>query len=165
MFLCALEQKTLGIPFRTITWKRKMPGILYSGTKIEANSRNSILNHSAEEKNARNSVPCNKNRSKLSEFHSEPIRGRENNSELHSVEQKQKQTHRFVRYLDFILKTNFFCVFPFHSVSSFGINSSADLGMSTFFRGITETVSSLFCGIFFERNSVSNPWGKSKMFL
>jgi hypothetical protein len=29
--------------------------------------------------------------------------------------------------------------------------------MSTFFRGITETVLSLFRGIFSERNSVSNP--------
>jgi hypothetical protein len=29
--------------------------------------------------------------------------------------------------------------------------------MSTFFREITETVPSLFCGIFSERNSVPNP--------
>jgi hypothetical protein len=34
----------------------------------------------------------NKNRSKLSEFRSEPLRRRENNSEFHSVEQKYKQT-------------------------------------------------------------------------
>jgi hypothetical protein len=31
------------------------------------------------------------------------------------------------------------------------------LGMSTFFRGITETIPSLFRGIFSERNSVPNP--------
>jgi hypothetical protein len=31
------------------------------------------------------------------------------------------------------------------------------LGMNTFFRGITETVPSLFRGIFSERNSVPNP--------
>ncbi len=31
------------------------------------------------------------------------------------------------------------------------------LGMSTFFRGITETITSLFRGIFSERNSVPNP--------
>jgi hypothetical protein len=29
---CSAEQKTIGIPFRTIPWKRKMLGIFYSGT-------------------------------------------------------------------------------------------------------------------------------------
>jgi hypothetical protein len=55
------------------------------------NSRNSVPKGSAEEKNVRNSVPWNKIRSKRSEFHSEPFRGRENNSEFRSVEQKYKQ--------------------------------------------------------------------------
>ncbi len=58
---CSAERKTLGIPFRTIPRKRKMLGILYCETKIEA---------------------------KLSEFPSEPFRGRENNSEFRSIEQK-----------------------------------------------------------------------------
>jgi len=49
-------------------------------------------NRSAEEKNAQNSVPWNKNRSKLWEFCPEPFRGGENNSEFHSVEQIYKQT-------------------------------------------------------------------------
>jgi len=66
-----------------------MLGILYSGSKVEANSRNSRPNHSAEEKNAqnsvpsrssleknaRNSVPWNRNRNKLSEFRSEEFDG------------------------------------------------------------------------------------------
>jgi hypothetical protein len=60
------EENQLGIPFR--------------GTKIEANSWNSLTHPSAEEKTIRNSVPWNKNRSKFSEFRSEPFRGRENNS-------------------------------------------------------------------------------------
>ncbi len=47
---CSVEQKTLGIPFRTIPQKRRILGILYNGTKMEANSRNSVLNHSAEQK-------------------------------------------------------------------------------------------------------------------
>ncbi len=47
---------------------------LFRGTE---NSRNSIPNFSAEEKNARNSVPWNENRKKLSEFRSQPFRGRE----------------------------------------------------------------------------------------
>ncbi len=56
---------------------------LYSGTKIEADSWTS-----AEEKNARNSVRYNKNRSKLSGFRSESFSGRENDSEFRSVEPK-----------------------------------------------------------------------------
>ena len=47
---CSAEQKTLGIPFRIVPQRRQMLGILYHGTKIEANSRNSVLNHSAEQK-------------------------------------------------------------------------------------------------------------------
>ncbi len=45
----------------------------------------------------------------------------------------------------------------FHSVPSLGIGSSAELGMSSFFRGIRESVPSLFRGIFSGRNSVANP--------
>jgi hypothetical protein len=54
---CFAERKNLGIPFRT---------------------------HSAEEKNAQNSVPWNKIEAKLSEFSSKPFCGRENNSEFRS---------------------------------------------------------------------------------
>ncbi len=66
---------------------------LFRGTE---NSRNSTLNRSAEEENARNSVPWDKIRSKHSEFRSEPYRERENNSEFRSVEQKYKQTLRIL---------------------------------------------------------------------
>jgi hypothetical protein len=51
--------------------------IMFRGTTKEANSRNSLPDPSAEDKTTRNSVPWNKNRSKLSEFRSEPFRGRE----------------------------------------------------------------------------------------
>jgi hypothetical protein len=54
---CSAEQKTFRILFQPISWKRLMLGILNSGTKIEANPRNFVLNYSAEEKNVRNSVP------------------------------------------------------------------------------------------------------------
>jgi hypothetical protein len=56
------------------------------------NSRNSVPNPSAEEKTTRNSVPLNKNRSKLSEFPSEHFSAREKNLEFRSVEQKKKNT-------------------------------------------------------------------------
>jgi hypothetical protein len=64
-----------------------MLGILYHGTKLEANarnSRNSILNHSVEEKTTWNSVLWNKNISKHLEFCSESFSGRDNNSEFRS---------------------------------------------------------------------------------
>jgi hypothetical protein len=60
---CSAEQKTLGIPFlETIPRKRKMLGIPYHGTKIEAHSRNFVL--------------WNKSKSKLLEFYSETFCGK-----------------------------------------------------------------------------------------
>ncbi len=98
----------------SIPQRKKMLGILYRGTKIEANSRNSVLNHSVEEKTTRNSVPWNKNRSKLLEFRSEACLGRK-----HAVNS--------VWWSRIFCKTNFFMSFP--SVLSFGIDSSINLGM------------------------------------
>ncbi len=78
----------LGIPFGTLPRKRKQLGILSRRPKIEANSRNSLPNPSAEEKITRDSVPWNWNRSKLSELPSKSFSRRENSSEFCSVEQK-----------------------------------------------------------------------------
>jgi hypothetical protein len=47
---CSEEQKILGIPFRTLPRKRKQLRIPFCGTKVEANSRDSLLKPSAEEK-------------------------------------------------------------------------------------------------------------------
>ena len=49
---------------------------------------------SSEEKKTRNSVPLNKNRSKLSEFPSERFSGREKNSEFRSVALKKEEYSR-----------------------------------------------------------------------
>ncbi len=46
---------------------------------------------------------------------------------------------------------------PFRASELAPPQKSECLGMSTFFRGITETIPSLFRGIFSERNSVPNP--------
>ncbi len=59
-----------------------MLGILYHGKKLEANAWNSILNHSAEEKTTRNSVPWNKNISKHLKLCSKPFHGRDNSSKF-----------------------------------------------------------------------------------
>jgi hypothetical protein len=59
--------------------------LLFRGTE---NSLNSVPNHSAEEANALNSVLCNKNRFKLSEFRYKPFRRRQNHSEFCPVKQK-----------------------------------------------------------------------------
>jgi hypothetical protein len=77
--------ENLGILFLTLPRKIKQLGIPFHRTKIEAICRNSLLNPSAEEKTAWNSVKCNKNKSKVSEFPSELFSGRENNSEFCSV--------------------------------------------------------------------------------
>ncbi len=121
---CSAEQKTLGIPFRTIPWKRKMLEIFYSGTKIEANSRNFIPNHSAEEKNARNSVSCNKNRSNFSNSvpnHSLEEKTTRNsvpwnkqtlgNSLLKHLTTFEVRTNHFVKLFWLFLKIIFYCVF------------------------------------------------------
>ncbi len=59
-------------------------------------------------------------------------------------------------------KTSFFRGIPFYSdpfrASELALPRNSEcLGMSTFFRGITETIPSLFRGICSERNSVPNP--------
>jgi hypothetical protein len=99
---CSPEQKTLGIPFRTIPQRRKQLGIPFGGTKIEENTWNSVPNHSAEEKPTRNSVPWNKNRSRLSEFRSEACLG-------------GKKGYQFSFLEQVFCKTNFFLVIPFRS--------------------------------------------------
>ncbi len=70
-------------------WLFPMEFRLFRGSE---NPRNSVPNPSAEQKTTRNSVPLEKNRSKLSEFPSEHFSRRENNPEFRSVEQIWKQT-------------------------------------------------------------------------
>jgi hypothetical protein len=111
---CSMEQKILRIPFRTVPQRRKMFGILYHGTKLDANARNSDLTHSMEEKTTRNSVLWNKNISKHLEFCSEPFRRRDNNSEFHSVLQR-KYAVNSVCWSRIICKTNFFHAISFCS--------------------------------------------------
>jgi hypothetical protein len=56
-------------------------------TKIEVYPQNFLPNPSAEEKTSRNSVPWKKYRCQLSEFRSEPFRGRETCSTQNSAAQ------------------------------------------------------------------------------
>ncbi len=69
----------------TLLRKRTQLGIPFHETKIDANSRNSVPNHSAEENTTRNSFPCNKNWRIHSECRSEPFHGRETNSEQNAT--------------------------------------------------------------------------------
>ncbi len=130
---CSAEQKTLGIPFRTVPQRSRMLGILNHGTKIQADSRNSVLNHSVEQKTLG------------IQFQSMP---------------RTKLAVSSVCWSRTFCKIIFFK--PFSSIPSLGIDSSVNLGMSTFFRGITQAIPSLFRGIFSERNSVANPSLNSK---
>jgi hypothetical protein len=66
----------------------------------------------------------------------------------------------FFQYVDCSVKLHYCVEFrsvPFRASELALPRNSECLGMSTFFRGITETVPSLFRGIFSERNSVPNP--------
>jgi hypothetical protein len=67
------------------------------------------------------------------------------------------RTNHFVNLFWLLCKTNFFAYFinSRNCVLSFETDSSVDLEMCTSFRGITETVPSLFRGFFLERNSFS----------
>ncbi len=113
---CSAEQKILGISLRTVLQRRKMLGILYHRTKLEANAHNSVLNHFAEEKTTRNSVPWNKTISKHLEFRSEPFRGRDNNSEFCSKAcLGWKHAVNSVCRSRIFCKTNFFQAISFRS--------------------------------------------------
>jgi hypothetical protein len=135
-------------------------------TKIEEYSQSSLPNPSAEEKTTRNSVPWKKYGSKLSEYRSEPFRGRETFSTQNSAAQNFNNSVRCQSNQEAVRcefrKTSFFRGIPFRSVpfraSELALPQNSEyLGMSTFFRGITEIIPSLFRGIFSERNSVPNP--------
>jgi hypothetical protein len=75
---------------------------------------------------------------------------------------KRLLTNHYVKLFWLFCKTYFFRGIPFRSIpfrsSELALPRKSEcLGMSTFFRGITETIPSLFRGIFSERNSVPNP--------
>ncbi len=75
---------------------------------------------------------------------------------------KRLLTNLYVELFWLFCKTYFFRGIPFRSVpfrsSELALPRKSEcLGMSTFFRGITEIIPSLFRGIFSERNSVPNP--------
>jgi hypothetical protein len=106
-----------------------MLGILYHVTKIEADSRHSVLSHSAEEKTTRNLVPWNKNRRKLSEFRSEAcLRG--------------KYAVYSVCWSRIFSESNFFHAVSFRSEPRNLLfckpRIASEVGMSAFFRRITE---------------------------
>jgi hypothetical protein len=116
-----------------------------SGTKIEANSRKSGPNHSAEEKNARDSVPCNKN---ISSRNSVPNQSAEEKKARNSIpcNKNRSKLSEFCPAFDvdglwgmdksFCYQLPYFgCFFKlifsayFCSIPSFGIDSSVDAGM------------------------------------
>ncbi len=99
------------------------------------NSRNSVPNHSAEEKKSRNSVPWNKNRSKLSKFlnHSPEEKLTQNSVMWNKIRSKfsvfrseaclgQKHAVNFVCWSRIFCKPIFFM--SFRSVPNFEIDSS-----------------------------------------
>ena len=138
----SIEQKykqTLRIAFQTLQRKRKQLGILFRGKNIKANCQNSVPNHSPEEK---------------------PAQHKTRQPKISIIVFDVRVIIEAVR-CEF-RKTSFFHGIPFRSVpfraSELALPRNSEcIGMSTFFRGITEIIPSLFRGIFSERNSVPNP--------
>jgi hypothetical protein len=81
------RSELLEFPSEHFSGRENNSEFLSVDTKIEEYSQNSLPNPSAEEKTTRNSVPWKKHRSKLSEFRSEPFRGRETCSTQNSSAQ------------------------------------------------------------------------------
>ncbi len=107
---CFAEQKTLGILFHTLPPKRKNLGIPFCGTKIEANSWNSVPNHSAEEKTTQNKM----RQLKISKIQLEKMTF-------------DVRTNHFVKLFWLFCKTIFFRRIPFHSIQSIETGSSLEL--------------------------------------
>ncbi len=114
---CSAEHKTLGIPFRTVPQRKRMLGILYHGTKIEANSRNSVLNHSAEQRTL--GIP----------FRTVPQRRKMLGISFCGKKLKQTLGIRSEACLGQKHAIYSILVLLFSSVPSLGIDSSANLGM------------------------------------
>ncbi len=129
-------------------------------TEIEAKS--SFLNPSAKEKTTRNFVP---NHSEAEKTTGNKTRQWQSPTVVKLwvlVESGRIGFHHpgkkiFCSIFRLFRSNSFFRRILFRSVPSFGMDSFAELGMSTFFHGITESVPSLFRGNFSERNSVPNP--------
>jgi hypothetical protein len=155
---CSEEQKILGIPFRTLQRKRKQLGIPFRGTKIEANSRDSLPNPSAEEKHL--GIPFRgKKREAISR----------NSVPNHSAEEETTQSSDLTNWFPppwlkvILFRTSFFRGIPSHSVS-FRVSelalrwNSECLGMSTFFSRNNGNRSESIPRIFYEQNSVPKPY-------
>ncbi len=152
---------------------------LFRGTE---NSRNSVPNRSAEEKNDRNSVPWNKIRSKCSvpnhstkekktrnslpwnkninkhlEFCSEPFSGRDNNSEF-----REKHAVNSVCWIRIFCKTNFIHAISFRSELR---NRLFRNPLNATEWAFSSAVPCLFRGIFSEGNSVANPMCNTYLML
>jgi hypothetical protein len=131
------------ILFRTLLRMRTQLGIPFRGTKIEENSRNSVQNHSAEDKPTQNKT----RQPNISKIVSEKM--------TFDVQNKSFCSDILLLFR----KTNIFRGIPFRSVpfraSELALPRNSEcLGMNAFFSGITEIVPSLFRGFFSERNSV-----------
>ncbi len=109
---CSAEQKTLGIPFRTVPRKRRRLRIPFRWTKIEKTFGIPFRTFSGREKNSEFPSGSFSRRENNSEFRSEPFSGRENYSEQNAAAQNFKKSGR---KRTFELRTNhfdkLFCLF------------------------------------------------------
>ncbi len=157
--VCFAEEKNLGIPFRTISWKRKtipFQTILNDKTLVclsdpfsEEKTSEFRSKPFLEEKKTRNSIPNHFRKRKHLKIRSKQFLGTEN-------------TRKTMTFVSCFVKLHYFRGIPFRSVrfrtTKLILSMNTEFcRMSTFFRGITKTVLSLFCGICSERNFDGNP--------
>jgi hypothetical protein len=104
---------------------------------------------------------------KNSEFHSEPFSEEKTLENLFQPIFRTENTRKTTTFVSCFVKLHYFRGIPFHflrlhTTKLVLLMNTEFRGMSTFFRGITKTVPSLFRGIFSERNFHGNPSRKSQ---
>jgi hypothetical protein len=122
---------------------------------------NSFPNHFQKRK-LWNSVPNHFRKKKQLGIPFQTIFGRENTSKSVPNHFGTENTRKTMTFDSCFVKLHYFREIPFRSVwfrtTKLTLSMNTEFcGMSTFFRGITETVPSLFRGIFSERNFDGNP--------
>jgi hypothetical protein len=156
--VCLAEEKNLGIPFRTIFWKRKTIPFqtIFNDKTLE------FLSEPFQKRKLRNSFPDHFQKKKNSEFHSDPFSEEKTLENPFQTIFGTENTRKTMTFVSCFVKLHYFRGIPFRSVrfrtTKLTLSMNTEFRrMSTFFRGITETVPCLFRGFFSERNFDGNP--------
>ncbi len=166
------DGSSVGIP--PVSWMRKTSEFRAQPFLGRKNPWNSVPNHfwmikpwnsfpnHFQKRKLRNFVPNHFQKKKNSGFHSEPFSEEKTLENLFQTIFRTENTRKTTTFVSCFLKLNYFRGIPFRFVrfrtTKLALLMNTEFrGMSTFFRGITKTVPSIFRGIFSERNFDGNP--------